>query len=329
MTTTKTPAKAPRHAPHTVDAPLPVEEQKRCRVETWRAARHAPRFPAVQRLRTLLFGAPDATVTRERAFDLLESPATHYLTPQQFEDAGLAFADHTAVLAAARTQQQAGATFRDVHVRVRSAGRSAPFTRRVTLDDADGVHTPPSLTVPTRDGRTQPVTTFPGTYLRRIRDGVQNVALDLLWTEADTVLFVLTGEVPEVQPATIRVEVARDEKGQPLRAELVLRLQAHVTYETARKAVARALRRVTYRQGTVRRGRPLSLRSLALYRFVEEQTDRDKGTRPGWGALLDRWNTLQRREWRYGSRMNLRRDYLRTVTSLVRLASALDPLRPR
>ncbi len=164
----------------------------------------------------------------------------------------------------------------------------------------------------------------PESALGQLREAVRQNAADFLWSEKEAEWFVLTGEAPAVEPVATELRFAHDENGQPIRAELVVRIQTFLTHASAERALARGRKWWMHRLG-LGNAHPMESKTLALFSFVERKKEENGGTRPSWGTLLDAWNATQRKEWRYGEeRSHLRQDYERASRHLTQVG---EPLR--
>lgn len=298
-------------------------ELERCRAMSWHVERVAGRLFSVRTVRERLFGDPAATVTPEQAHRLLASPASRHVPLRKFTDLDIPWRDHwceDSKVTPWRVPDVADGL--DVTLTLCAPGRREPWSDKVTVADAEGIHEPRVVRHPTADGREGITTAFRGTPLYLLAGAARSTADQMLWTERDATWFLLTGTAPAVEPVRSWVEVAHDDKGQPLRAEMVLRVQVFLTHRSADRALARARRLALRRQG-LRRAFPMEQSNVALFLFVEEQTQHNGGVRPSWGTLLARWNATQRKEWQYGDRSHLRRDYERARRHLTQAPKVL------
>lgn len=116
------------------------------------------------------------------------------------------------------------------------------------------------------------------------------------WPLRDAVWFVLTGEMPEIEPLKIQYDKANG--------------TYRVTFAPwiSEKTISR-----TYRSLQVKDNRPLGNRSLAWFRFVEEHTE--PGQTPRWEELTTLWNKLHPDD-KIGHRSTLRKAYERAKERL-------------
>ena len=149
-----------------------------------------------------------------------------------------------------------------------------------------------------------------GTCFDFIRHAAEYLQTQLLWDQADAIAFLMTGRCPSLAPLTVTYDVAHSPDGNPLRAEVVIRLQPFVSSDS----VAAALTRVRLDIGRrLRPGPSMAERTLAIFDFVEQARASAGWTRPPWSELVIAWDADPARDgWQYeGDRRNFRRDYER------------------
>lgn len=303
------------------------QERERCQTLRRHVVRVAARHKAVRDLRKLLFGSETATAeSGRRAYDLLGSPATRNLGPEAFKERGIPFDAHRtewAKLEGKRPGEMPGSDddgyWRDVTgLQVLWPGGSVTLpTFRVAISDARGVR-PRHIRVPSGGGPSWTVEAPPGTWLDWIALYSERIELDFLWSQVDAVRFLLTGEAPPIDPVRTHVDEATDGKGQPMRLEVVLRVQPFVSMKTIEHAMATCRFHLGRR---LRLGPPMALRTLAVYDFVEQERAREAWEVVPWARLVRRWDgteRVKRRGWGYGGdRGNFRRDYERARKLLI------------
>lgn len=135
-----------------------------------------------------------------------------------------------------------------------------------------------------------------------LRDLCLYLAAIFPWRLEEAVLFLLTGEHPEVVP--LELSYGRN------RRVFTLNFAPWISEKTFRKAYRKC-------QKVVQGGdnRRMQERTLAVMRFVTEHTD-DEGNRPFWSQLTDLWNQEHPSEWRFKDRFGLRKAYLRAEEEL-------------
>jgi hypothetical protein len=140
------------------------------------------------------------------------------------------------------------------------------------------------------DGLRKRAHVWPGSLLDELRDCSIQLAARLSksyeWTEEDMVWLVLTGEVPEPRTLTMRVHFGGGG------ARIDMAMPPWISAETVEKNYRNAQRRIL-----IKSNHALSLRRLAVLRFVEAATRID-GKRPPFPQLLTEWNE-QHPAWRY------------------------------
>jgi hypothetical protein len=286
-------------------------ERRRCDVLSRHVARIATEHQLVRDLRDLMFGGPTQTVALDRALALLDSPATHYLSPEWFRFYGVPFAVHEAVKGGERVMTP-GAHRRErrVRVTVKWPAREISTEVDVLVDDRDGRSALQRIEVPGRFGaRTFPV--FRNTWLEVLKLYCAQFCGDLLWSEAEAVAFVMMGEPPEIKPVRAAAAIARDTAGQPIRTEVTIRVQPFVSIDSIDRMLA-AVRVLLGRR--LRPGPAMAQRTLALFEFVEERRADAESKVPPWAELVEAWDNAHRRDrWGYGGdRRNFKRDYERS-----------------
>lgn len=123
------------------------------------------------------------------------------------------------------------------------------------------------------------------------------------WEPEDALWWVLTGEVPEVSPLTLTYS--------PDHNTCSLTFLSVISEGSLRRAYRKA-------QEHVRHGgdnRPLGEKTLAVLRFVSEQSPGPEGDEPTWEELRRRWNGLYP-EWAFKTDSGLRRAYHRAAETL-------------
>ena len=154
---------------------------------------------------------------------------------------------------------------------------------------------------------------WPGSLLDELRHcSLQLAALlpkSYEWTEEGMVWFVLTGGVPKPRTLTMRVifsgSGARIDMGMP----------PWISAETVEKNYRNAQRQIL-----IKSNHALSLRRLAVLRFVEAATRID-GKRPPFPQLLGQWNE-KHPAWRYQDYRGLAQAYREALKQV-----ALPPFR--
>jgi hypothetical protein len=257
-----------------------------------------------------MFGEATRTVPIERALALLDSPATHYLGPEWFRAKRIPFALHEA-LGGKHTQITGpdAQYIRRVHIHVTWPDGEVRTDPEVMVFDRQGRALTQQLGAPGLDGA-RTLIVFRDTWLGVLKACCAPLCGDLLWSEAEAVAFVMSGQRPEIRPVSAEWAVARDNAGKPIRTEVTVRLQPFVSIDSVDHMLA------TVRVMIGRRLRPgpaMAYRTLALFEFVEEARARAEWEAPPWTELVSAWDIEHRRKgWGYGGdRRNFRRDYER------------------
>jgi hypothetical protein len=120
------------------------------------------------------------------------------------------------------------------------------------------------------------------------------------------VWFFLTGGVPQPRTLTMKVHFGGGGNG----ARIEMAMPPWISAETVEKNYRSVQRRML-----TKNNHPLSLRRLAVLRFVEEAT-RDEGKRPPFSQLLSRWNE-QHPDWRYDNYRGLSQAYREAFKEVV------------
>lgn len=271
-----------------------------------------------------LFGDPRKTITLERARELLDSPATHFLGPRHFE--GINWAEHTAVVDSTSRGRTDDAHWRDYRIKTTWPTGSRVETNRITLDDSIG-HRPTTASLPGLRGPV-PTSVHAETWLAIIVGFCSHLSRFFLWTIDEAILFALTGIAPPVEPVSAQLRIAVGVDAAPLRAELVLRAQPFVSTRTIQRAAAEM--QIALLPGLAPDSR-LDASARPWPSDPSSSSSRSTATmacaRLG-GTLVARWDDLQRRRpgWPYrGNRANMRLDFERAKRTLTEAAHRLAP----
>ncbi len=131
---------------------------------------------------------------------------------------------------------------------------------------------------------------------RTLEDAGRELAYNYPWTLRDAAWFVLTGEPPKFTSLRIHTDAAS--------GAYTLTFAPWISEKTFRRA---------YRQLHTSDNRPLSTKSLSVFRFVQEHTD--PGQKPEWAKLVQRWNARHPND--LYDRSALRKMYKRAEERLV------------
>lgn len=313
-------------------------DRERCWALARHVARRARQHPAVREARRFFLGSDYATVTPERAGELLHSPATHVLGPREFREHGIPWADHKVTDGSRTLGHDDDAQWEDWRLRVEWPQGTRDMTTRVTWQHGSGarewVWLPPrpdeTMAVKPKD-REWPIETpwpveraatarYPvhaRTWLQSLVRRARTVAEVFRWSEAEAMVYILADKHPAIEPVAYSIERGEDEKLPPL---IVLRAQLFVTRETVAAAYAGAQACVRgVRHFGSRPGPPLESRALRLFDFVAGRRDEciAKALRPeGWAGMLRAWNKLYP-DWKYRNAHSMEKAYALTRDRLL------------
>lgn len=301
-----------------VERLTPEADVKRARAFSNYLGMRAARTEEVRRFRGLVLGG--STISDAQAARLASSPAAQVFHREWFERAGVPVAAHEAFYVDRRPAEPGG-QMREVQpispsdtmgIRVRWAKRTMriPFGASAYFDlTKRGGDT---LAVPTRFKEPRRIPVQYGSVLDDLRRVSTELAKSYPWSEADATWFVLTGKVPLV-PA-LRIEFEDGARRLPLdhqHLRITLSAQPWVSGATVRRVYE------YFRQAVFKRGsRPLGLRSIALFDFIESRRDAE-GQLPRWRMMMKDWNRAHP-EWSYGDdARRFCRDYSRVARPVV------------
>lgn len=283
-------------------------EQERCDVLSRHVAQVAADNRAVRNARELLFGGPTQVVSLHRAQQLIASPATKYLDPAWFKEKGIPFALHEAEAGGQVNIPGPGLQLdRRVRVRVEWPGGKQSIDTEVRVTARDGGSLTSQLAY--RDGALSLIV-FQNTWLELLKFRCALLSTTFLWTEQESLTFLMCGIAPELVPVRADWKVARDNLGQPLRTEVILRLQPFVSIHSVDRVLV-TMRMLLGRR--LRPGPPMGHRTLANFEFVEERRAQAEWTTPPWSELVRAWDQAHARDGLGygGDRRNFRRDFER------------------
>src|SRR5215204_5071912 len=241
-------------------------------------------------------------LTPEQAYTFIESSAARYFPPEIFREWSIPTRSHKIELLAESYSDPL------------SAGIDYSVTLHVTPPGVTKtVRYAPSSTPPPHGRKVdwryfrKRVDVWPGSLLDKLRHCSIQLAARLPksyeWTEEDMVWLVLTGGVPEPRTLTMRVHFGGG-------ARIDMAMPPWISAETVEKNYRNAQRRIL-----IKSNHALSLRRLAVLRFVEAATQID-GKRPPFPQLLAQWNE-QHPAWRYKDYRGLAQAYRETLKQVV------------
>jgi hypothetical protein len=276
-------------------------------------------------------------LTPDEAYAFIESSAAPYFPPEAFRAWGIPTRSHKIELLAESYSDpfNAGIDYNvTLHVtppgvtktvRYAPLNTPAPYGRKVDWQynrmseslESGGSH---ERVVPVQalsycgpDGLRKRKQVWPSSLLDELRRCSIQLAARLPksyeWTEEDMVWFVLTGGVPKPRTLTMRVHFGGGG------ARIDMAMPPWISAETVEKNYRNAQRQILTKSNHA-----LSLRRLAVLRFVEAATRID-GKRPPFPQLLAQWNE-QHTAWRYKDYRGLAQAYRETLKQV-----ALSPFR--
>src|SRR5829696_2878751 len=267
-------------------------------------------------------------LTPEQAYTFIESSAARYFPPELFREWGIPTRSHKIELLAESYSDPltAGIDYNvTLHVtppgvtktvRYAPSSTPTPYDRKVdwryiTRRESHGSGGSHERVVPLQvlsyrgpDGLRKRMHVWPSSLLDQLRRCSIRLADRLSksyeWTEEDMVWLVLTGGVPEPRTLTMRVHFGGGG------ARIDMAMPPWISAETVEKNYRNAQRRIL-----IKSNHALSLRRLAVLRFVEAATRID-GKRPPFPQLLAQWNE-QHPAWRYKDYRGLAQAYRETL----------------
>src|SRR5215204_1300019 len=272
-------------------------------------------------------------LTPDQAYTFIESSAARYFPPELFREWGIPTRSHKIeLLAESYSDPLFGGIDYSVTLHVTPPGvtktvRYAPSStptpygrkvdwRYITRRESHGSGGSHERVVPLQvlsyrgpDGLRKRMHVWPSSLLDQLRRCSIRLADRLSksyeWTEEDMVWLVLTGGVPEPRTLTMRVHFGGGG------ARIDMAMPPWISAETVEKNYRNAQRQIL-----IKSNHALSLRRLAVLRFVEAATRID-GKRPPFPQLLAQWNE-QYPDWRYKGYRGLAQAYRETLKQVVR-----------
>jgi len=287
---------------------LAERDVQRCDAVSEYWARDAARQPDVRRFRKEILSGLLLTPAEARRF--LTSPAALMFDADHLRGEGVDPARHDAMIVVEE------ATYRGPYravVEVLGPGVSLEFGRAASksyLWDGERPLSPEELRVRVDDGRVVSVRPWLGSVvydLRRVSETLERRRYP--WREGDAAWFVLTGQTPIVMVVGHKLDWQIGSLGN--RAVIKLEIEPWISVE-----------RVAYLYSVLQRrvlgghNRPMSERRITLFRFITERTS-DDGELPKWRALMDDWNRLHGKRWKYENVRNFSRDYWAAARGLL------------
>jgi len=174
------------------------------------------------------------------------------------------------------------------------------------------------------------ISVWPGSVLDNLREVSVRLAQTYHWDEALSTWFVLTGEVPPFWP--IRAQLSRVHGRDYSDVNASIEITPWISYKTLSEMYQRL-----QNDALGADNRPVSLRSVALFRFVQDRCDRE-GKQPTWAKLMQEWNQSKpagwdgeggKQEWEYSEWRSMCRDYGRARLLILRQLAHNVPLGER
>ena len=270
-------------------------------------------------------------LTQEQAYTFIESSAARYFPPELFRELGIPTRKHKIELLAESYSDPLSAEIDynvTLHVtppgvtktvRYGPGNTPAPYDRKVDWryirrSESRGSGGSYERVVPLQaisyrgpDDLRKRADVWPGSLLDKLRHCSIQLADRLPksyeWTEEDMVWLVLTGGVPQPRTLTMRVHFGGG-------ARIDMAMPPWISAETVEKNYRNAQRQIL-----IKSNHALSLRRMAVLRFVEAATRID-GKRPPFPQLLAQWNE-QHPAWRYQDYRGLAQAYREALKQVV------------
>jgi hypothetical protein len=299
-------------------------ELERSRVLSGYLIRAAASIPRIRRLfERLNIPALDGDAQAALARQLIGSPATRWLSFDDFERAGVRIAEHRAEVLDECVK--GGREFRvlELHPGGTRIEATGPWEvvkvgqASIRLPAYQPASSAPKPTPEIHTLRARPpgqaeamvVPVWTGSVLDSIRVDALWLHDRFGWPEDETVWFLLTGEPPIVWP--IDEEIRGSSPFGPRTTVVQLTVQPWVTAES----LARYYRRVQRTLGVIGSTKPVATRTLRMFEFAS--AERLVNPRATWAKLLSQWNRENPTET-YGSPQRMHAAY-KTVERTLQL----------
>lgn len=253
------------------------------------------------------------------AYSLLQSPAIQVLSLSQLQARGVPLLAHTARIVDAPKYEMLrdGEWKRRIlrfSLEIAWSGQTAtlPIERRDKVR-ANGKFTAnPWIALPVGRNHSRPATVFSGSVLADLRDVVLSLTDGFPWSEDDTVMFVLTGEIPQMR----RIRVYPTSRVTESYSDPILNIQVDATMSPRFVADAyQSARRKVF----TRRVRPPSDRTRLVVEHVLASLE-DLSEEIDWEKLRITWNRGYelKRKWQFKKTWRMRTAFDRGVATIVR-----------
>ena len=268
-------------------------------------AKRASFTPGVRHFRATYLGG--RTLTDDEADAFLTSPATRILGQRTFEEYGIPYLGHMATIAAEEkpVDKRWEVT---VHgqIHIEPPGVTIPFNysgHPMGMGEGEG-----PLRYRDKEGWSIDV---PDIWPSSVLSELQKLSADLAhynpWDEYETAWFVLTGDAPTVSP--LEIHVRHKSLTHISRSLISMEIEPWLPAQTVMQKY-----RILQKRLLGGENRPLSMRNLAVLRFVTAQTN-DRGGHPSWNDMLEAWNTAHPEDT-YDDVRLIERDYRRATVVL-------------
>lgn len=260
----------------------------------------------------------------EGAYALLQSPAIQLLDVGDFRVEGIPLLNHSARITVppkyelAREGDWKQRTLRlTLEINWPGGSKTQPIEKRQRVHQDQDFSSPPWMAVPVDSRNSRRATAFPGSMLNELRQVALEFTDRYPWTEDDTIMFVLTGETPQVHRITVERALSYSESFNDPR--LILRIDATLSPRLVEKAY-RAARHTALLSDKMR---PPSERTLRVVQHVLSSLS-DLGQESDWESLMTTWNgsSGMKRRWRFTHPWRMRAVYNRGIALV-----AYPPLR--
>ncbi len=277
---------------------LTASDRRRATYETRRRAEMAMSDDLVVRTRTRLLGGK--TLTPAEAVRLLESPATKWLPAYYFLFNKIPIGAHDSKIV--QPDGTRGASWdKETVIRI-SAGANQwdyPYAE-LQRHRCDLKHS----IAATMDGHDRfEHVVEPGSLLEEVGRASAELAMRYAWPDHQALWYLLTGEVPQLDPVSLRVSARYGTRG--TFAAVTLVIEPWVAAETVRRVYLRA-QQAYFKQPS----KCPELTSFAVYDFVESKLAGSEGI-PKWPDLGKAWRRGASKQ-RFNDRSAFQRVYRRT-----------------
>ncbi len=306
------PAATKRPQQRTTHAILTDYELARTQVLSDQVAQSVAVAPEVRHFRARVLH--DSLLAPDGAAKLIKSLAARVFTVEQFARRGISPIEHQVMQAVEQHGGEAGDYWRQCAVRFMPPDPVRVLERRFEIalklrehdrsgrDTADGIPPLAELPYPGPAGEEQRIAVWPDSVLDELREVGARLAYEYPWPMHEAIWFVLTGTAPTVP--TVQHEVAPVSCGRGQYTAITLTVAPWISADTVQRAYRSLQQEVLGGDN-----RPVTLRSLTLFRFVRER--RTRGHRmAAWRELLQLWNQAYP-QWQYEDVRRFNRDYLR------------------